>query len=89
MARHPQLAAVGGRIRSVRQAKGWSQDKFAIEIGMARSYYGGVERGERNLSTLKLVKIAVALDVDLADLFPPVRELKRLAKRRRQAPVSG
>lgn len=86
MARDPQLSAIGGRIRTARKAKGWSQDVFAIEIGIARSYFGGVERGERNLSTLKLVQIATALDVELGDLFPPVRELKRLGKRKSAPP---
>lgn len=83
MARHPQLSAIGSRIRAARKANGWSQDVFAIEIGIARSYFGGVERGERNLSTLKLVQIAVALDVELGELFPPVRELRRLSRQRK------
>lgn len=80
MSQHPQLAEIGKRIRRVRKAKGLSQDLFAIDIGMARSYYGGVERGERNLSTLKLVQIALALGVEVGALFPDAKDLRRLGK---------
>ena len=56
------LAAVGRRIRALREAKGWSQEKLAFESGLHRTYIGGVERGERNVSVLNLRRIAVVLD---------------------------
>lgn len=43
---------------------------FANDAGLARSYYGGVERGERNVSAINLIRIAKALDVEVGELFP-------------------
>lgn len=72
MERHPDLVALGERIREIRKAKGYSQESFANEIGMGRSYYGGVERGDRNVAAINIVKIARHLNVQVGDLFPPV-----------------
>lgn len=93
MPRHPQLEEIGKNIRKARKGlhdrarddvgkKKWSQDGFATELGIARSYFGGVERGERNLSVLKLLEIAVALEIEPVDLFPSLGELRRLARKR-------
>jgi len=79
MPRHPQLLEIGKVVRKAREARGWSQDEFANDLGIARSYYGGVERGERNLSLLKLLEIAVALEIEPANLFPSIQALKKLA----------
>ena len=51
-------------------ARGISQEDFAAEAGLGRSYYGGVERGERNVSALNLMRIADALSVEVGELFP-------------------
>jgi transcriptional regulator with XRE-family HTH domain len=75
--RNPQLAAVGSQIRSVRKAKGFSQEGFALRVGLARAYYGGVERGERNISALNLIRLASALGVEVGALFPSIEELSR------------
>jgi transcriptional regulator with XRE-family HTH domain len=64
------LVALGQQIREVRQAKGFSQEDFAARAELDRSYYGGVERGERNVAALNLMKIAAALDVEVGALFP-------------------
>ena len=58
----------GRRMAELRRAKGWSQEKLALESGLARSYLGGVERGQRNLALLNICRLAETLDV-------PVREL--------------
>ena len=78
--RHPALVALGQQIRKVRQAHGISQEDFAHEAGLGRSYYGGVERGERNVAALNLMRIAAALDVEVGELFPTVRELGDLLR---------
>lgn len=70
-----QLITIGKRIRELRQAKGFSQENFAATAGLDRAYYGGVERGERNVSALNLIRIALALQVEVGDLFPPVEEM--------------
>ncbi len=75
--RHPALVAVGQQIRKVRSRRGVSQEHFAAEAGLGRSYYGGVERGERNVAALNLIRIAAALRVEVGELFPPTDDLKQ------------
>lgn len=62
------LRKLGNRIRELRRERGWSQEEFAFEVALARSYVGGVERGERNLSFINVAKIAGALGVSVAEL---------------------
>lgn len=70
------LKELGKRIRERRKALGWSQEKFALEAEIDRSYVGGVERGQRNLTFTVLCRLAAALGCDVAALtggLPPVR----------------
>ena len=60
---------IGNRIRKLRKETGLSQEKFAAKIGMDRTYFASVELGKRNISIVNLEKIAVGLDVSLAELF--------------------
>lgn len=62
------LARLGGGVRELRAARGWSQEDLAEHSGLHRTYIGGVERGERNVSYLNLVRIAHALGVSVATL---------------------
>jgi len=80
---HPRLAALGKRIREVRESRGISQENFALDAGLARSYYSGIERGRRNVAVLNLIRIAEALNCEVGDLFPRLKELRRLEARRR------
>ncbi|MBX2848067.1 MAG: helix-turn-helix domain-containing protein [Acidiferrobacterales bacterium] len=68
--KHPELVKLGEAIRRVRESQGFSQDKFAFEVGLGRSYYGSLERGEINVSMLTLLKITKALNVEPKDVFP-------------------
>ena len=77
MQKHPKLVLVGARIRQLRKSKGYSQEAFALESHMTRGYFGGVERGERNLAALNLIRIAEKLDVEVGELFPSSQELKQ------------
>jgi transcriptional regulator with XRE-family HTH domain len=63
------LGKLGRRVRQRRQAKGWSQEKLALDCGLHRTYVGAVERGERNISAVNLLKIASSLGVPVSDLF--------------------
>ncbi|QIM22139.1 helix-turn-helix transcriptional regulator [Phycicoccus sp. HDW14] len=68
--RETRLRAFGARVRSARLERGVSQEVLAHESGLHRTYVGGVERGERNISLASLWAIADALGVDAADLIP-------------------
>lgn len=59
----------GGRVRELRKRRGWSQEAFASHVGLDRSYIGGIERGERNVSLENICLIATALDVAPSKLF--------------------
>ena len=59
----------GRRIRILRRRAGLSQEQLALKCGLDRTYVGGVERGERNISIVNIEKIARALGVSLTDLF--------------------
>ncbi len=59
----------GERVREVRKQKGLSQESLALACDLDRTYIGGVERGERNISLVNIYKIAGALGVNAAVLF--------------------
>jgi transcriptional regulator with XRE-family HTH domain len=61
--------ALGQRIRDLRTAKGWSQERLAVEAGMHRTYMWGIEQGARNPSLRHLSRLADALSVSLESLF--------------------
>ena len=59
----------GARVRALRTEKGWSQEYFAFECGLHRTYIGAVERGKRNISLENIKKIANTFRIDIAELF--------------------
>ncbi|WCT72617.1 helix-turn-helix transcriptional regulator [Sphingomonas naphthae] len=72
------LVEVGQRIRACREALGTSQEDFAREAGVERSFYGKIERGTQNVSLETLARIATALKADFGDLLKglPIEEPK-------------
>ena len=66
---HVYLKKVGLNIRQARKDKGMSQESLALAADLDRSYVGGVERGERNISIVNLKKIADALKVPASQLL--------------------
>lgn len=62
-------AELGARIKELRNQKGLSQEKFALDIGMDRTYFASVEAGKRNVSIINIKKIADGLGVTLSELF--------------------
>ena len=60
---------MGRRIRRLREAKGWTQERLAEAADLDRAYVAGVEVGLRNPSLRNLAKIAKALGVTLRRLF--------------------
>jgi transcriptional regulator with XRE-family HTH domain len=55
---------VGRNLRAYREARRLSQEAFADLVGVHRTYMGGLERGERNLTLKSLERIAARIDVD-------------------------
>ena len=72
-----ELSRLGCRIRRERELLGLSQEGFPIKCGLDRSYLGGVERGDRNLTFGVLCAICEGLTCDIAavlkvfPVFPP------------------
>ncbi|RUR70986.1 helix-turn-helix domain-containing protein [Variovorax guangxiensis] len=67
--RHPALTAFGEAVRRQRKALGYSQEAFADACEIDRSYMGGVERGERNLAMINIMRIIETLGMRPADFF--------------------
>jgi len=59
----------GQRMRALRTEKGLSQEALALACDLDRTYVGGIERGERNVSLVNIQKIATALGVPVRELF--------------------
>lgn len=78
--KNSKLTLLGQRIRHLREQKNLSQEEFAGLANIDRAYFGGIERGERNVATLNLIKIAVALNSEVGKLFPTLSELRRAEK---------
>lgn len=56
-------------LRRYRTAKGWSQERFAFEAGVHRTYVSDIERGSRNPSISILDRLATPLGVTASDLI--------------------
>lgn len=59
----------GKHLAMLRRSKGWSQEKLALESGLARSYLGGVERGQRNIALVNICRLAQAMGMPPAALM--------------------
>ena len=66
----------GKHLARLRRQRGWSQEHLALESGLARSYLGGVERGQRNIALLNICRLAETLGLPPSDLlnFPSSEE---------------
>jgi len=77
MGRDRILRLFGEHVRELRGLSGLSQEALAARAGIHRTYVGGVERGERNISLNNIVRLAEALGVSPRDLFPEDLNLNR------------
>jgi transcriptional regulator with XRE-family HTH domain len=73
------LCAVGERIRDIRRNKRISQDKLAYSIPLDRAHIGMIENGKRAATIPTLVKLAIALQCEVGEFFPTVKELAKFA----------
>ena len=71
-----ELLKLGLRIRASRRMLGLNQKDFSKECGLDRSYFGGVERGERNLTFSSLCQICNGLNCDIAAVTKGIPHLK-------------
>ncbi|OFZ65756.1 MAG: transcriptional regulator [Betaproteobacteria bacterium RBG_16_56_24] len=72
---HP-LELFGQHLVKLRKTRGWSQERLALESGLARSYLGGIERGQRNLALINICILAETLEVapsEMLNFFPQKR----------------
>lgn len=65
------LQRLGNNLRAIRLARGLSQEEFAEVLGYHRTYIGGLERGERNVTLLTLARLADELGTDPLTLLRP------------------
>lgn len=59
----------GNKVRELRNKIGVSQEKFALQIDMDRTYLASVENGKRNISIENIYKIANGLGITMETLF--------------------
>lgn len=60
---------LGQRIKQLRKEHRMTQEDLAFKVEVDRSYMGFVERGEKNPTLDKLIKIAQTLKISLSELF--------------------
>jgi transcriptional regulator with XRE-family HTH domain len=68
------LTVLGQRVRERRKSLGWSQEELASHANVDRSYVGGVERGERNVTFTMLCQLCAALGCKVGDLASDLPE---------------
>jgi DNA-binding XRE family transcriptional regulator len=67
--KNPDLLAFGLAVRKRRKELGYSQEAFGDVCDIDRSYMGGIERGEYNLSLVNILKIVRALKLEPSEFF--------------------
>jgi transcriptional regulator with XRE-family HTH domain len=82
-------AALGRAIRELRRSAGISQEGLAELSRLHRTYVGGIERGERNLSFSNLLRLANALGVQPSELLERSERLSRPAVSDREMGISN
>ena len=66
---------LGLALKQLRGEKKVSQEKFALSIGMDRTYYASVEAGKRNISLQNIKKIADGFEISISELFQKMENL--------------
>lgn len=66
---NPALVSIGETVKAVRKKDGISQEALALAAGLDRSYMGGIERGEHNLTVINLLRVSDALGLTPSELL--------------------
>jgi len=67
-------AKIGKEIRRLRKAKGYSQEGFADDCGVHRTYMGSIERGETAISVELTKRLVSQLGITLGQFFTQIEE---------------
>ena len=62
------LQGFGARVRNLRHRRALSQEGLANNVGLHRTYIGSAERGERNISLVNILRLAMTLSADAGEL---------------------
>lgn len=65
----PDLRALGAALRALRKERGLSQEVAAVDVGLDRAYYGGVERAEVNLTLVAFLQVCRGLGTKPSELL--------------------
>jgi transcriptional regulator with XRE-family HTH domain len=63
------LKRIGSKLQAARKLKNLTQEQVADRVGITRSYYAQVERGERNPTTTVITAIIAAIGVEITDIL--------------------
>lgn len=66
----------GQTVKLYRNSTGLSQEKFALKIGIDRTYLASVENGKRNISINNIYRIIKYLDVSFSEFFQTMEKIK-------------
>ena len=65
----------GNKLKKLRKEKtGLSQESFAAQIDLDRTYYSSIENGKRNVSLVNLEKISAGLGITLSEIFSDIEK---------------
>jgi transcriptional regulator with XRE-family HTH domain len=73
-------AHLGKRIRELRSQKGFSQESFADHCALHRTYMGGIERGEHNLTMKTVLTISKGLGITMSELLAGIENETKMGK---------
>lgn len=63
------MNAIGEKIKKIREEKGITQESMALHLNVTQSNYGRLEKDDRRLNVVKLLKIVKILDINMGHLF--------------------
>ncbi|RDC55816.1 XRE family transcriptional regulator [Pedobacter chinensis] len=71
------MLGIEKKIRTLRQAKGWSQGEVSEKIGLSTAAFSKIEKGVTDVSISRLQQLAELFDVQLSELILPVEQLSK------------
>ena len=65
---------IGSALRKQRESLGISQEEFAEQVRMHRTYYSAIERGEKNLTLSTLIRVCDGLGMRVSQVIKEAEE---------------